>query len=262
MIDTGTDGAAASDGRGWDPGDASGLEASTRSLVRTVDALTDEELAAPSLLPGWSRAHVVAHLALHGFALAGVLDGAGRGQRVAMYESDDQRDDDIERLAAAGSSELRDQLLAATTAMADRLALMRAAGWDGEYSRVPGGPGWPAVTIVPTRRREVEVHHVDLGVSYTRADWAADFVVELLDAVTVDHAGDGPFRVRATDIGRDWPVGPGGAGGPTVMGSGADLGWWLTGRGDGAGLTCDAGELPRLGPWRRASATAAPTPER
>ena len=69
--------------------DLSGLEASATSLNRTVDALGAEELAAPSLLPGWSRAHVVAHLALNGVALAGVLDAVLRGEPVAMYESDE-----------------------------------------------------------------------------------------------------------------------------------------------------------------------------
>ena len=98
----------------------------------------------------------------------------------------------------------------------------------------------------------MEIHHADLGTSYTRADWPRDFVAELLNTVVVDHAASGPFQLRATDLGRDWSVG--GDGGPTVMGAGADLGWWLTGRGEGEGLSCDAGELPSLGPWRRAAA--------
>ena len=75
-----------------------------------------------------------------------------------------------------------------------------------------------------------------------------------LDAVTVDHAASGPFVVRATDLGREWTVGEGA--GVTVMGQGADLGWWLTGRGRGEGLSSDAESLPQLGPWRRASSRA------
>ena len=47
-------------------------------LVRTVDGLSDEQLAAPSLLPGWTRAHVVAHLALNAEALD---DGGPRPAR-------------------------------------------------------------------------------------------------------------------------------------------------------------------------------------
>src|ERR671910_2993240 len=84
---------------GWDPGDLSGLEGSAVALNRTVDTLSADDLGAPSLLPGWSRAHVVAHLALNGYALAAVVDGVARGETVAMYESDAQRDAEIDELA-------------------------------------------------------------------------------------------------------------------------------------------------------------------
>ena len=239
---------------GWDPGDTTGLDASAIALNRTVDGLSIDDLAEPSLLPGWSRAHVVAHLALNGHAMARVLDGVGRGEPVAMYVSDEQRDAEINDYAAADPADLRHELLAATTAFSDAVEAMDDERWDGYFARLPGGPAWPAVTIVATRRREVEIHHVDLGASYTRHDWPDDFVVELLDAVCVDQAAAGPFRLRATDLGRDWTVG--GQGGPMVAGHGADLGWWLTGRGAGEGLTAESGTLPALGPWRRASGTA------
>jgi maleylpyruvate isomerase len=238
----------------WDPADLTGLEASAIALNRTVDALTADDLAAPSLLPGWTRGHVVAHLALNGRALARVLDAVGRGQPVAMYESDQQRDSEINEYADAGPDELREGLLAATTAFSDAVAAVEPERWDGSFNRLPGGPTWPAATIVPTRRREVEIHHVDLGAPYDRHEWPDDFVAELLDVVSVDQAAGGPFRMRATDLGRDWAVG--GDGGPTVAGRGADLGWWLTGRSDGDGLTSDSGGLPAIGPWRRASGSA------
>jgi maleylpyruvate isomerase len=240
--------------RGWDPADLSGLEAAAVALNRTVDALTDDDLAEPSLLPGWTRAQVVAHLALNGRSLASVLDAVGRGEPVAMYESDDQRDSEINELAGADPADLRDALLAATTAFGDAVAAMDEDAWSGSFNRLPGGPAWPAASIVPTRRREVEIHHVDLGAPYTHHEWPDDFVSELLDVVSVDQAAAGPFQLRATDLGRGWAVG--GQSGSTVAGRGADLGLWLTGRSTGDGLTCDAGELPALGPWRRASRTA------
>src|SRR3954447_9459423 len=92
--------------------DLSGLEVSAAALNRTVDALSAEDLAAPSLLPGWSRAHVVAHLALNGEAMAAVVDGVGRGETPAMYGSDEQRNAEIDELAEVEPSELRDRLLA------------------------------------------------------------------------------------------------------------------------------------------------------
>lgn len=243
----------------WDPGDLTGLEASARALNRTVDTLSGDELAEPSLLPGWTRAHVVAHVALNGHALAEVLDGVAHGQQVAMYPSNEQRDADIEKLAAVQPEDLRDQLYAATTAFADAVQVMEPEHWDAWFDRTPDGPSMPVVDIVATRRREIEVHHADLGTSYTAADWPEDFVLELLDAVSVDQATSGPFRVRATDLGRTWQVGD--SDGPLVLGPGWALGWWLTGRGAPDVVTCEAGALPTLGPWRRATAARRPTPE-
>ncbi len=239
--------------------DLSGLETSATALIRTVDALGAEELAAPSLLPGWTRAHVVAHLALNGTALAGVLDAVLREEPVAMYESDEQRDGDIEELAGAEQADLFDRLLAATTQFAEAVEAMDERAWTGTFSRTPGTAPIPVANVPQMRRREIEIHHADLGAVYARQDWPEDFVRELLESeAAYDDAG--PLTLSAVDLGQTWEVG--GPGGPTVTGSGADLGWWLTGRGEGAGLSCDAGALPRLGPWRRTSATAAPTPEK
>ena len=235
------------------PADLSGLEVSAVALNRTVDALTTDELTAPSLLPGWTRAHVVAHLALNGEAMARVVDGVARGETPAMYESDEQRSSDIEELVTADPADLRDRLLAATTTFHDEVEGVDEDRWGGGFTRTPGGAVWPAATIVATRRREVEIHHVDLGASYAQHEWPDDFVADLLDVVTVDHGGSGPFQLRATDLSRTWSVG--GEGGPTVVGRGADLGWWLTGRSTGDGLSCD-GDLPRLGPWQRAAGRA------
>ena len=236
---------------------SSGLHDSSQAFNLTVDSLTAEDLAEPSLLPGWTRAHVVAHVALNGEALAACIEGLVHRRPVPMYASDEQRDADIDGLAQSQAAEVRDHALAATTLFAEALEMLEDQHLAKSIDRLPGGPQWPVATIVPTRRREVEIHHVDLGASYTRADWPDDFLRELLSAVSVDHAG--PFLVRATDLGQDWAVGTGD--GPTVTGTGADLGWWLTGRGKGEGLATDADGLPRLGPWRRASATAAPTQE-
>ncbi len=236
----------------WDPGDLTGLDSSSQALNRTIDALTDDDFAVPSLLPGWTRAHVVAHIALNAASLARVIDGTVHGNPVPMYATDAERDAEIEQLAKADPTELRERSLAATTAFSDAVAELHDQHWSDQILRLPAGPAWPMVTVVPTRRREVEIHHADLGTAYTRADWSEDFVIELLDAVTVDQAGAGPFQARATDVGRSWSVG--GDGGPTVMGTGADLGWWLCGRGNGEGLSSDADALPRLGPWRRATA--------
>lgn len=230
------------------------LHESEQRLLRTVDSLAPDQWAEPSILPGWSRAHVTAHLALNAEGLAGAIDGLVREHVVPVYASSDQRDTDIEELAQADPTELRDRLFAGGQGLRDTLEGLDPAQWQGTIPRVPGGPEWPVSIVPELRRREVEIHHADLAAGYRPADWPADFCVELLDTATRDHAGsdDSPdFAVRATDLDRTWTVG---ADRPVVTGSAADLGWWLVGRGSGEGLTCDNGDLPRLGPWRRTPA--------
>ena len=77
------------------------LPEATQRLVRTVDGLDDAALAAPSGLPDWTRAHVVAHLALNAEGLARVLTSRTEGRPTSMYRSDEARDGDIDDLAAA-----------------------------------------------------------------------------------------------------------------------------------------------------------------
>jgi maleylpyruvate isomerase len=64
------------------------LPEATQRLVRTVDGLDDEALAAPSGLPEWTRGHVVAHLALNAEGMARVLDSRAEGEPTTMYTSD------------------------------------------------------------------------------------------------------------------------------------------------------------------------------
>jgi maleylpyruvate isomerase len=218
-----------------------------RALVRTVDALSDAQYAEPSQLPGWSRAHVVAHLALNAEGLAGVLHGAHTGTPAPMYASPEARDADIDALATEEPAVVRERFLAATGRFAEALEAMHDQDWDGRFERSPGGPDFALVSVPLMRVREVEIHHADLGAGYSPADWPADFRVILLQSMT-KRSYPAPFTVRASDLGRSWHYGDG-VGGPVVTGTSADAGWWLTGRGTGAGLTSDTHELPEVESW-------------
>jgi len=230
------------------------LHQSEQRLLLSVDSLRGDAWHEPSVLPGWSRAHVAAHLALNAEGLAGAVDGLAHERVVPVYESDERRDGDIAELASADPAEIRERLFAAGQQLRDAVAQLDERQWHGDLHRLPGGPLWPMASVPSTRLREVEIHHADLGAGYSPADWPDDFCVDLLDLVTADHASstDSPaFAVRATDVeggSRTWSVG---SDAPVVEGPAAALGWWLVGRGTGEGLTCDAGALPRLGPWRR-----------
>lgn len=225
------------------------LPEATRSLIRTADGLEEPEYAAPSTLPGWSRAHVLAHLALNAEGLAGALGGIVEGRPVPMYASQEARDGDIEELAGKGPSTIRTRLLGACADLTDAIAAVPDDAWDTTIERTPGGPVFHASAVPGMRLREVEIHHADLALGYGRWAWSPELTAHILDSAAVRGATGPAFTARATDLDRSWAVGNPTGSGPTVSGAAADLAWWLTGRGAGAGLTSDGGELPRIEEW-------------
>jgi maleylpyruvate isomerase len=226
------------------------LHEATRRLVRTVDGLTDDELGEPSGLPDWRRAHVVAHLALNAEGLTGVLAGKLEGEPTTMYRSDEARDADIEELAAADPTELRERFLAGTTLVADAIERLPDEYWTESFERTPGGRVIRYAAIPGMRLREVEIHHVDLDAGFSPAGWSDAFAATLVTAMVKRPASDESFRVLATDLARTWVLGddPGGSG-TTVSGPVGDLAWWLTGRPPADTLTSSTGELPPVRAW-------------
>jgi maleylpyruvate isomerase len=185
------------------------LHHSDQRAVRTVDSLTDEQWAGPSILPGWTRAHVVAHLALNGEGFSGALEGLLEGHVVPIYPSNASRDAAIETLARAPYGEIRRRFFAATAHFRSVATRLSSRHWEATVTRLPDGPVWPAVDLVGARQREVEIHHVDLDAGYAYTDWPDDFACQLLDQVSGDHADspDSPaFAVRATDLGTTRPL--------------------------------------------------------
>ena len=212
-------------------------DATTRYL-QTLDGLTSEQLAEPSPLPGWSRAHVVAHVAQHALGTSRALHGLAAGERLPVYDSREQRAADIDKGAALAAGELRETSFDACDRWKE--AIETVTDWDGLMERTPGGPSFSASECIDMRWREVEIHHADLDAGYAVADWPTAFTTYLLDYLAADRTEDLTLRAPT----RELTVG---AGGPVVEGSEADLAWWLLGRGRGEGLS---GDVPTLGGWR------------
>jgi maleylpyruvate isomerase len=226
------------------------LESATRRLVRTVDAMADFQFAEPSLLPGWSRGHVVAHLVLNAEGLAAALEGVREHRAVPMYASQEARDGDIEELSGADPTVLRDRMLASTSAIHEGAEELPVELYAARIERTPGSDrSFTAGRVAEMRLREVEIHHADLDLAYTWAEWPSDFTTLLLDNRSAVHDGP-PFTANAVDLGRSWAFGQADdQGGPTVTGPGPLLAWWATGRDPGDGLTSDDGVLPEMEAW-------------
>jgi maleylpyruvate isomerase len=224
-------------------------EASQR-LVRTVDGLDDEELGEPSALPDWTRAHVVAHLALNAEGLAGVLEGRIMGEPTTMYASDETRNSDIEDLASADRAELRERFMAGSTLVSEAVDRLPDEFWTETFERTPGGRVIRYAAIPGMRLREVEIHHVDLDAGFSPSGWSDAFSAHLIGAMIRRNPSEASFRVLATDLATTWVVGDvPGQSGTTVSGPAGDLGWWLTGRPPAESLTSSTGDLPPVKAW-------------
>ena len=187
----------------------------TDRLLDDVRRLDDEAVRAPSLLPGWTRGHVVTHVARNADAVCRLLHWARTGEETAMYPSREARDAEIEDGARRSASELE----ADVESSAERLlAGLADLPGDRRQAVVRGGGGKevPAYDLLWQRIREVAYHHVDLDIGHRFADLPAPVIArglpEAIERTGVDPAEHG---VRGTD---------------------GDLLGWLTGRQGGERL--------------------------
>lgn len=230
-------------------------------LLATVSGLDGLALRGASLLPGWTRAHVVVHLARNADAQVRMIDGAVRGVSVEQYAGGEQgRAQEIEEGVTADAATVVTGLESSVSALERRWATLPEHAWDLE-----------TVTLrfrrtvregIAARWREVEIHHVDLGCGYGPDDWPVEFVDEFLER-TIDRL---PARLQQTtphanvrwrlvdqDTMRVWRVDAAsvqtgaGTADAEVSGSGRQLLAWLVGRG-GHGLEVSekADRLPDL----------------
>ncbi len=225
------------------------LDHAAPRLNRTVDGLVDDEWQQPSLLPGWTRAHVVAHLALNAEGLARALHGVLGEEPAPMYDSDESRDSDIDDLATAHPNEIRDRLLGGTTVLHDAFAALPDDAWGERIDRTPGGRSMRVASLPSMRLRELEIHHVDLGAGYATSAWTPTFATLLIDAMTKRAEPPERIEIRPLDVDRRWALGPDGPDGLVITGPAAELGWWLTGRPAAPTLSCSRGELPEIEGW-------------
>ncbi|MEV8532995.1 maleylpyruvate isomerase family mycothiol-dependent enzyme [Streptomyces sp. NPDC051211] len=222
--------------------DLQSVREATERLLSAVAKLDNAALAEESHLPGWTRGHVLAHLARNADALVNVFEGR------PMYVSGEARDADIardadrpleEQLADLRDSWTRFQATTETPQDWSRTVELRNGVTD-------------TASRIPFRRLvEVELHHVDLNIGYELADLPAEFTAREIDFLADRWSGNA--GVPATELvsadGGTWRTGSAGEPAVTVRGTAPQLLAWLAGRADkGASLTTEGGPLPALPP--------------
>jgi maleylpyruvate isomerase len=237
---------------GTDPlGLTEDVRRATERMLVTARRLDSAAVAAPSLLPGWSRGHVLTHIARNADGAVNLLTWARTGVMTPQYASWEARVADIEAGAPRPAADQIDDLTAACERFAAAVDAMPDMAWSHTV-RSTTGPDRPAATVMWSRLQEVEVHHVDLDAGYTPSDWPAAFVLRLLRSLEKDRAGNGPdLVVRAPEVGHDVTIGASSVTAPVVTGAASALVAWLIGRSAGDGLTVDPpGRLPAVPAWR------------
>jgi maleylpyruvate isomerase len=228
-----------------DPPDWGPLADSATRFLGTAQALTDAEMHGASALPGWTRAHVLTHVAQAADSRTGLLRAARAGQAGQQYPSEEARAEAIDAGAGRPPAVIRADT---RRAIQDCLAAVREHPgelWDAPAIWLRGGRQ-PVRGVVPSLRGELEFHHVDLAAGYQPADWPGDFVATELPRVTglMDRRAGvppmtltGPARLR---IGTSPPV--------DVTGPPAAMLAWLAGRSDGSDLDPGGPSLPSIPP--------------
>lgn len=195
------------------------MDDGSKVFLDAVTGLSSASLARPTALPGWTRQHLVAHVAANADALGNLVRWAATAQRTPMYATREDRAAGIERGTRMSAVALRSWLRDATERLGTAMSELSDEQWSRDVVTAQGRT-IPATEIPWLRAREVCVHAVDLNLGIEFAYLPVDF----LDALVEDA------RAKRGDA-------------PAVDGPLPEVAAWLTGR------PHSLIDTPDLGPW-------------
>jgi maleylpyruvate isomerase len=140
-----------------------------------VARLPDDELREASELPRWSRAHVVAHVINKTRAHVWLFGGPACGEVRHLYPPGHDQDLAADAKASRSSPELRADLTDAFELLELAWDALDDSLWHREAVMTLGRRR-SMTEIASHHLRDVEVHHVDLGIGYHPSDWPTLFV--------------------------------------------------------------------------------------
>ncbi|WP_214414581.1 maleylpyruvate isomerase N-terminal domain-containing protein [Sphaerisporangium fuscum] len=132
------------------------LTAATKRLLATTAALSASDVRAPSLLPGWTRGHVLTHVARDADSHINLVTWAETGVYPPQYPTPGAREAEMAEGAGRPLAEQRADLADSAARLDAAFAAVPPSAWSAivEGMRPPEHPAW----YLPARRiREVEI---------------------------------------------------------------------------------------------------------
>ncbi|MFL4473079.1 maleylpyruvate isomerase family mycothiol-dependent enzyme [Paeniglutamicibacter sp. MACA_103] len=203
----------------------------TAFFARKLNELSDDELDGDSLLPGWTRRHVAAHVGYNARAIARLVEWAATGVETPMYPSPQARNQEIDFGATLSPIALRNLFDHSSVHLNVEWRDLPDASWSN-HVKTAQGRTVPASETVWMRTREVWLHAVDLNNGAGFNDIPAPILERLLDDITA------AWKTRGTDNGlviapRGSERGFGDVSNPdaaTITGTLAEITAWAAGR--------------------------------
>ena len=160
----------------------------THLLLGATIGFSEEHWAQPSVLPGWTRSHVAAHVVENARGLIRVCQNMAHHRPTRMYPSPLEKTRAIEEGALAGGLRLQIDLDTSASELQTLLPPL-----EGNTALVEMRPGYrmPAEQIPLARLYEVVVHSVDIGVDGQQANFDAD-IAQMLLAFEAERIGRRP----------------------------------------------------------------------
>lgn len=202
---------------------------------RKVNELADEELDGPSLLPGWTRRHLIAHVGYNARALTRLVQWANTGVETPMYASPEARNEEIAYGATLPPHALRHLDEHASVSLDVEWRDTPEEAWHHEV-RTAQGRMVPLTETVWMRTREVWLHAVDLDNGARISDIPRQVLARMLGDITGAWAAKGAdpgLRIQVSDAPELGEIGAG-AGQETatiVRGTLPAVAQWASGRG-------------------------------
>ncbi|MBO0884052.1 MAG: maleylpyruvate isomerase N-terminal domain-containing protein, partial [Mycobacterium sp.] len=142
----------------------------TDKLCRSIERLGDSQAQGHgSRLPGWTRAHVLVHLARNADGLRNLLLSARTATPLRMYASPETRLADIDAGVTRPAEVIAADALESSTRFLVEARAMPPQAWEEKVLFSSGRPDPPLVAaprLLEMRLQEVVLHHVDLDADY------------------------------------------------------------------------------------------------